>query len=76
MDEKKSISVYWKRTTAIEGIPKISAFKKEGETRDYLGTPVKGGQKYMIPDIEENRELIETMGGSWSKVSPDEKEKK
>jgi hypothetical protein len=71
--EKKVIRVYWTRKSEAQSTPTLSAHKKEGEVKTYIGTPLKGGNlKFIIPDIEDNEELIETMGGCWSTKNPNE----
>jgi len=75
--DKKVIRVYWTRKTEAQSIPTLSAYKKEGEIKTYLGTPLKGGNlKFIIPDIEDNEDLIENLGGCWSTKNPNEEKPK
>ena len=71
------LTIYWKRSSEIESEPNFSAYKKEGEIRTYIGSPVAGGRKFSIPDNEENQALIDALDGEkWSKSKPVSKEVK
>jgi len=66
----ETITAYWKRGSETESEPSMNAFKKEGEVRTYLGVSIPGGRKFVIPDIEENQELVNAFDGKkWSIIA-------
>jgi len=70
---QKKIIVIWTRQSEAQSEPLLNAYKKEDQLKTYLGVPIKGGRKYLIPDNEENQEICECFDGiKWRFRDPEE----